>query len=248
MAAPLLELEILDRFRRAAPDHIGGAARRRFPARLNRYLIAASYLFHEAERRRQPLRVCEIGISRGFMARFVVEAVKFYGLHRSRIVREWIGVDVDLARLFHPDCYDRVFAHDVEREPVPTDCDAYILLHVLEHLHDPAAAMQSIRAAAASGALFVIGVPSQPHLLSAAWERTIRRQPNANGHVSAFSRTRLLRLLADLDLRVEDERAGYVLRASGLPVEDSEWWQGWNLSLGQTFPGFPGEYLVCARK
>ena len=248
MPAPLLEHAILDRFRRAAPDHIGGAARRRFPARLNRYLIASSYLFHEAERRQQPLRVCEVGISRGFMARFVVEAAKFYGLDRSRIVREWIGADVDLSRLYHPDCYDRLLALDVEREPVPPDCDAYILLHVLEHLHDPVAAMQRLQAAAAKDALFVIGVPSQPHLLSAVWEQAIRRQPNGNGHVSAFSRTRLLRLLADLNLRVEDERAGYVLRASGLPVEDSAWWQRWNLSLGQRFPGFPGEYLVCARK
>ena len=87
MPAPLLELAILDQFRRAAPDHIGGAARRRFPARLNRYLIASSYLFHEAERRQRPLRVCEIGISRGFMGRFVVEATRYYGLDRGRVSR-----------------------------------------------------------------------------------------------------------------------------------------------------------------
>jgi hypothetical protein len=244
----LLDLQILDRFRRAAPAGIGEAARRRFPARLNRYLIASSYLFQEAQRRGQPLRICEIGISRGFMSRFVVEAARFYGLERREIAREWIGVDVDLSALHHADCYDLLQTLNIEEQPVPAECDAYILLHVLEHLRDPETALQRISAAAAHSALFIVGVPSQPHLLSAVWERTIRRRPNSNGHVSAFSRMRLLRLLSDLNLSVEDERAGYVLRASGLPVEDSAWWQRWNLSLGQRFPGFPGEYLVCARK
>ena len=105
-----------------------------------------------------------------------------------------------------------------------------------------------VRDAAATGGLVIVGVPSQPHLLSAVWERTIRRRPNENGHVSVISRTRLLELLHGLNLAVEDERAGYVLRASGLAVEDVAWWQEWNLLLGQRFPGFPGEYLVCSRK
>jgi hypothetical protein len=182
------------------------------------------------------------------MARFVVEAARYYGLDRRSLVSEWVGVDVDLSRLHHANCYDQLLALDIERDVVPADCDAYVLLHVLEHLHDPALAMQRIRESASAEAIFVIGVPSQPHLLSAVWEQTIRQKPNANGHISAFSRTRLLGLLAGLDLRVEDERAGYVLRASGLAVEDSAWWQTWNLALGQRFPGFPGEYLVCARK
>lgn len=249
MTPALLDLQILDRFRQAAPAGIGErGSRRRFPARLNRYLITASYLFEEAQRRSHPLRICEIGISRGLMPRFVSEAVQFYGLKQADIIRRWIGVDIDMSRLYHPECYDELQTLDVERQPIPPGCDVYILLHVLEHLHSPARALERIRDAAAPGALVIIGVPSQPHLLSAVWERTIRRQPNENGHVSAFSRTRLLRLLHDLQLHVEDERAGYVLRASGLVLEDSAWWQSWNMSLGQRFPGFPGEYLVCARK
>jgi hypothetical protein len=249
MPSSCLDLEILDRFRRAAPAGIGErSARRRFPARLNRYLISASYLFEEAQRRASPLRVCEIGISRGLMPRFVAEAVQFYGLVHANIVRQWIGVDVDLSRLLHAECYDELLPLDVEQQPIPAGRDVYILLHVLEHLRDPAAFMQRLCAAASARALIIIGVPSQPHLLSGLWEWAIRRQPNENGHVSAFSRTRLLSLLADLDLQIEDERAGYILRASGQLLEDYAWWQNWNLSLGQRFPGFPGEYLVCARK
>jgi SAM-dependent methyltransferase len=249
MPSPFLDLRILDRFRQAAPAGIGErGSRRRFPARLNRYLISSSYLFEEAQRRRSPLRVCEIGISRGLMPRFVAEAANFFGLERAQVVRQWIGVDIDLSRLHHRECYDDLRQLDVERQPIPAGCDAYILLHVLEHLHQPLRVLEDFRDNAAPGALAIIGVPSQPHLLSAVWERAIRLHPNENGHVSAFSRTRLLRLLSELGLAVESERAGYVLRASGLPVEDSAWWQGWNLALGERFPGFPGEYLVCARK
>jgi SAM-dependent methyltransferase len=249
MTSACLDLRILDRFRRAAPAGIGErSASRRFPARLNRYLISASYLFDEAQRRGQALRICEIGISRGLMPRFVAEAVQFYGLAQAKIVQQWIGVDHDLSRLYHAECYDHLEQLDVERQPIPAGCDVYILLHVLEHLRDPGAVMQNLREVAATGALIIIGVPSQPHFLNGLWEWAIRRRPNENGHVSAFSRTRLLSLLAKLDLRIEDERAGYVLRASGLRLEDFAWWQSWNLSLGQRFPGFPGEYLVCARK
>jgi SAM-dependent methyltransferase len=245
----MLDLQILDRFRRAAPAGIGErSSRRRFPARLNRYLITAGYLFDEAQRRGQPLRVCEIGISRGLMPRFVEEAVSFYGLAHDRFVRQWLGVDIDMSRLYHADCYDELLTLDVEKEPIPADCDVYILLHVLEHLREPEAVLARIAAAAAAGALVVVGVPSQPQVLTGVWEQIIRRQPNENGHVSAFSRPRLLRLLGDVQLAVENEQAGYVLRASGLALEDSAWWQGWNLSLGRRFPGFPGEYLVCARK
>jgi len=249
MQSPYLDLHLLDRFRRAAPRAIGEHnARRRFPARLNRYLISSSYLFEEAQRRGRPLRVCEIGIDRGLMPRFVAEAAQHFGLEKTSVVREWIGVDIDVTRLTHWDCYDQLLSLDVQREAAPAGCDVYILLHVLEHLHDPLSTMQRLAAAAAGQTLIVVGVPSQPHLLAGVWERALRRRPNGNGHVSAFSRTRLLKLLGDLNLRIEDERAGYVLRASGRALEDSAWWQSWNLSLGRQFPGFPGEYLVCARK
>lgn len=247
MAGDFLDLQLLDRFRRRAPQGIERSCRRRFPARLNRYLISSSYLFEEAARRSRPLRICEIGISRGILPRFVAEAAAHFGVDRASIVRHWLGADIDLSRLLHADHYDELQTLDVETQPVPAGCDVYILLHVLEHLGDPAGVLQRLRDAAAPGAMLIVGVPSQPHVISGLWERVIRRQPNQNGHVSAFSRRRLLAMLRDLDMKIEDERAGYILRASGQIVEDSAWWQTANLALGQQFPAFPGEYLVCAR-
>ncbi len=248
MPSTFLDLQLLDRFRQRAPQGIERSSRRRFPARLNRYLIASSYLFQEAQRRGQPLRVCEIGISRGILPRFVAEAAGHFGLDKASIVQEWLGVDIDLSRLIHAHCYDQLLALDVEQEPAPAGCDVYILLHVLEHLRDSPGFLRRLCAAAPAGALLILGVPSQPHWISGLWERAIRRRPNQNGHVSAFSRQRLLGLLRELELEIEDERAGYVLRASGRIIEDSAWWQSANLALARRFPAFPGEYLVCARK
>jgi len=248
MAANFLDLQLLDRFRRRAPQGIERSCRRRYPARLNRYLIASSYLFEEAQRCGRALSVCEIGISRGILPRFVAEAAAHFGIEHANVVRQWLGVDLDLTRLIHADYYDQLLTVDVEQQPLPDACDVYVLLHVLEHLHDPAGLLARLGDAAAEGSLVVIGVPSQPHWISGIWERTIRRQPNQNGHVSAFSRQRLLGLLGELGWEIEDERAGYVVRASGRLVEDSAWWQSANLALGQRFPGFPGEYIVCARK
>jgi hypothetical protein len=249
MDARLLDLTVLDRFRGSLPPDVYLLGRgRRYPARLNRYLIASSYLIDEALLRGEPLRVCEIGISRGILPGFLHEATAHCGLDHADVVQSWEGVDLDVSRAIRPELYDRLIVRDVEQSVGEERYDAYILMHVLEHLFDPLAVLTKLRERAADRALFIIGVPSHPELVHWLHESWIRQHTNSNGHVSSLSRRRLRQHLQRIGLSIEEEQAAYVLRASGYACEDVAWFQRWNLALGRWFPSFPGEYFACARK
>ncbi|MDX1945909.1 MAG: methyltransferase domain-containing protein [Pirellulaceae bacterium] len=249
MPVAMLDLGAVSRFRDALREefreHWG---QRRFPTRLNRYRIATAYLLDEARRRGRPLAVCEIGAGRGLLPQMCRSTMSYLGLARERVIASWTGVDLDVSRVERDPNYTRLEERNIEVGQPPGEHDAYVLLHVAEHLYEPEAALARLVASAPRGAIFVLGVPSHPHLFARWCEGRLRRERRRNGHVSAFSRMRMLRLVRGLGLAVMDERAGYLLRASGLLCEDSRWWQGANFWLGQMLPGFPGEYYLCARK
>ncbi len=224
---------------------------RRYPARLLRYFVPFHWLGRQAVRCGRPLRVCEIGIGRGAMPRFTMHGLRALGLEFSDMVERWIGVDVEvrheqLAQL----PYDELMEADIEKDGdrIPADCDVYILLHVLEHLHSPEALIRQLVPRLSPNAMILAGFPAHPHLAVRFWSWYLRTHTKANGHVSAMSNRRFTKAARAAGCTIEEVRAGYFMRASGLFLEDRLWWQKFNVAWGGLFPAWPSSSLIAARK
>lgn len=224
------------------------AARRTFPIRLLRYWFAGHLLKAERRRAQRPLSVCEVGIDAGQM--------KFYmNLARtpadSEIFSSWVGVDCRIK----PDPlaslgYTKLIDADIARSNnwQTPDHDAIILLHVLEHLSEPEAAVTAMARKMKPGSVLIGGFPSVPNW-SVRWrESYIRRHPTANGHASVFSPARVKAMARTAGLQVDFLAGAFFLRAAGFLLEDFSWWLRFNLLFGGLFPAWPGEIYWLMRK
>jgi hypothetical protein len=224
---------------------------RRYPSRLLRYHVPFHWIAREAVRRGRPLRVCEIGIGSGLMHRFLVYGLEIRGVEYSDVVEHWVGVDVKLLRDALAELpYDRLIEADLEKDldKIPTACDVCILLHVIEHLYQPEAAIRRLFSRFEEGTLIIAGFPCHPDFAVRFREPYLRKYTNSNGHVSAMSNARFTRAARSSDCEIEELRGAYFLRASGLFLEDYLWWQKFNLAWGGLFPAWPGESFTAARK
>lgn len=224
---------------------------RRYPARLLRYFVPFHWLGREAARRGRPIRVCEIGIAGGPMPRFSVLGLRALGLEFSDVIERWIGVDIELLHEQLAELpYDELIEADVEQhaDRIPADCDVYILLHVLEHLHSPEAALGRLLPRLRPDAMVIAGFPAHPHLAVPFWNWYLRTHTKANGHVSAMSNLRFAKAAHAAGCTIEEVRAGFFMRASGLFLEDRLWWQKFNVAWGGVFSAWPGESVIAVRK
>jgi SAM-dependent methyltransferase len=104
----------------------------------------------------------EIGCSSGFMLRRLREAWPETQLLGADVVRQPL---FDLARAL-PDV--PLLRFDLVRCPLPDAClDAVVLLNVLEHIEDDAAAMRQVARILRPGGIAVIEVPAGPELYDA---------------------------------------------------------------------------------
>ncbi len=191
---------------------------RRYPARLLRYFVPFHWLGREAAHRGRPLRVCEIGIAGGPMPRFTALGLRALGLEFSDVIERWIGVDIELLHEQLAELsYDELIEADVEKDAdnIPADCDVYILLHVLEHLHSPEAVIGQLFPRLRPNAMVIAGFPTHPHLAVPFWNWYLRTHTKPNGHVSAMSNRRFTKAARTAGCTIEDVRAGYFMRASG---------------------------------
>ena len=224
---------------------------RQYPARLLRYFIPFHWLGRESMRRGRPLKICEIGIAHGLMLRYMQSGLGHLGLNPANVFDKWTGVDIkllndDLVKL----PYDELIEANFESEPekIPSDCDAYVMLHVLEHLYDPEKAIQSLVSRVPSGAALIVGFPSHLHPFIPLREPRLRSHTNSNGHVSALSVRRFNVAARRSGCDIEEARGAFFLRASGMFLEDYRWWQQFNLAWGRLVPGWFGEVYIVARK
>ena len=230
------------------PNEIRGI---RYPFRLLRYWFALELLRREANARpTSPLQVGEVGIDEGQMLAFSRSAL---ASHQPRWTT-WDGLDcsapservrkVGYDRLIQVDLEDRTAMARQPREAY----DVVILLHVVEHLFDPLAALTDVSSWVKPGGLIIGGSPGTPEFAREFWQRRLRRTARPRGHVSVIS-PGLLRQWADaLGVQTELLSGAFFVRRKGFALENHAWWLRANLAFGALFPSWPGELYWSWRK
>jgi len=217
----------------------------RYPIRLLRYWFGYQLLREECARAGRPLAVAEIGVHTGQMLEFVRCAPP--GVTWSR----WTAVDaVMFTQRLQQVGYEDFQEADLEDPAfaLRETYDTAILLHVLEHLLDPEAALKKIAANIAPGGSLIGGFPVVPGFLAARRESKVRRTAQPMGHVSVFSPARVRQMARGCGLTVEFISGAFFLRKKGSPLENSAAWMRFNLAWGRRFPGWPGEVYWLMRK
>ena len=121
--------------------------------------------------------------------------------------------------------YCRLLEKDIEQSDLmlPQQYDALILLHVLEHLHEPEKALTRLLPFLKKGGVIIGGVPVIPHSFCRLRERQLRKTAELHGHVSAFSPRRIKEMAKDDRLRIEMLTGAYFMRWSGSLLEQHRW-------------------------
>ena len=221
----------------------------RYPIRLLRYWFGYHLLREECGKKGAPLDVCEIGVDIGQMLQFA-ESAK--ALTRSPVSwNTWTAVDAVLKReqLASAGYKDLVEAN-LEAGDLTLDrrYDVVILLHVLEHLFDPEAAMRKIAGVVRPGGLVIGGSPVIPDLLVKIRQRQLRKMARPMGHVSVFSPRRVKVMGAQAGLQTEFLGGAFFMRSKGRWMENHAGWMRFNIAFGAMFSGWPGEIYWSMRK
>jgi SAM-dependent methyltransferase len=217
----------------------------RYPIRLLRYWFGYHLLRQEGERCSRPLEVAEIGVHTGQMLEFLRSAPKQVPLGK------WTAVDaVMLTEKLRKAGYDDFFEANLEDPSfdLPADYDVAVLLHILEHLFEPEAALQKVARRICPGGALIGGFPVVPAAFAGLRERKVRRTAASMGHVSVFSPARVRRMAKASGLKVEFLSGAFFMRSKGSALENSALWARFNLFWGAVFPGWPGEIYWLMRK
>jgi SAM-dependent methyltransferase len=217
----------------------------RYPIRLLRYWFGYHLLREEAVRRSKELDVAEIGVHTGQMLEFLRSAPAEVPL------RKWTAVDaVILMEKLRRAGYDDFLEANIESPSfeLPADYDVAILLHILEHLFEPEAALQKVARRIRRGGALIGGFPVVPAIFARLRERKVRKTAAPMGHVSVFSPARVRRMAAASGLQIEFMSGAFFVRSKGSALENSALWARFNLLWGAIFPGWPGEVYWLMRK
>jgi len=221
-----------------------------YPMRLLRYWFIHHFLRIEQERRKGPLSICEIGIDSGQMRKFMQSVAETPGIPAVPC-SSWVGVDRvvqhdALASLGYTSCRQSDIEHS--EEWVSSDADAFILLHVMEHLYEPERVFGKIASRMKPGSVMMGGSPSVPHWCVRLREPRLRANRVTGSHRSAFSPKRLKDIARQNGLQLDFLAGAFLVRASGFLLEDRAWWLRFNLLFGALFPSWPGETYWVMRK
>jgi SAM-dependent methyltransferase len=157
---------------------------------------------------------------------------------------------VMLTEKLHKAGYDDLFEANLEDPAfaLPGTYDAAVMLHVLEHLFEPEAALRKVAAGIRPGGVIIGGFPVLPDFLVKSRQASVRKTAQPMGHVSVFSPARVRRMAADAGCTVEFISGAFFMRSKGSKLENSPVWLRFNLWWGATFPGWPGEVYWLMRK
>jgi SAM-dependent methyltransferase len=219
----------------------------RYPIRLLRYWFAYHLLRIESARRAAPIDLVEIGVQKAQFLQFV----------RSAPVQPNVGRWTVVDAVIHTEKFRKV---GIKKEDVleanlespdfdlPHAYDAAVLLHVLEHLFEPEAALRRIVRRIRPGGVLIGGFPVLPHFLVASHQKRERKTAQPMGHVSVFSPQRVIRMGEAAGCTIEFNSGAFFMRSSGSPLENSAAWLRFNLWWGSRFPSWPGEIYWLMRK
>ena len=221
----------------------------RYPVRLLRYWFGYHLLRLEAERvaavEGRPIRVAEVGVHTGQFLEFV------QSIPEGPRLGEWLAVD---AVLLHEKLkkagYEAFLEANLEDPSfvMEGDFDVAVLLHILEHLHDPEESLRKVVAGLRPGGVVIGGFPVLPHFLIGVREKQVRKTAKPMGHVSIFSPQRVRRMADAAGCDVEFLSGAFLMRSKGSSLENDPRWLRFNLWWGQRFPSWPGEVYWLARK
>jgi SAM-dependent methyltransferase len=219
----------------------------RYPIRLLRYWFGYHLLCIESAGRAAPVDLVEIGVHKAQFFQFVHSAPVQPNVGR------WTVVDA----VIHTEKFRKVGikkenvleanleSHDFD---LPSDYDAAVLLHVLEHLFEPDTALQKVARRIRPGGVLIGGSPVLPHFLVASHQKLERKTAQPMGHVSVFSPQRVIQMAEAAGCTVEFISGAFFMRSSGSPLENSAAWLRFNLWWGSRFPSWPGEIYWLMRK
>jgi len=208
----------------------------RYPIKLLRYWFMYELIKEESARLGRSLRICEIGVDRGQMRRFVHDA-GFDGIEC------WDAVDCRLQPELNAAGYSRQIEANVDLDVFALDekYDVIIVLHLLEHLFEPEKLMLKLAAALVPDGIVVGGFPVTPEWLASFQQRKIRRTASKFGHVSVFSPKRVGRMAENCGLKLDFLSGCFFVRKSGAAIENAKNWIRLNLLWGALFPALGGE-------
>ena len=112
-------------------------------------------------------------------------------------LRRWTAIDaVMLFERLRKAGYEDFFEANLENPSfeLPSDYDVAVLLHILEHLFEPEAAVQKVVRRIRPGGALIGGFPVVPALFADLRERKVREKAAPMGHVSVFSPARVRRM------------------------------------------------------
>lgn len=225
------------------------AKRAALPFRAQRYWFMYHLLREEAARLGRPLDVCEIGVDRGQLLMFM-RLARGHG-EEAPLFSRWTAVDCKLKReTLRAGGYRDLVETDIDRAapPLGRHYDALVLLHVLEHLREPEAALARLLPLLRPGGIVIGGHPVTPEPFRLWREQALRRRAKPFGHVSVFSPQRVRAMATAAELNTEFLTGAFFMRKKGFFLENHDWWWRLNLRFGARFPGWPGELYWRLRR
>lgn len=215
----------------------------RFPIKLLRYWFMYHLIQEQYQRLQRPLRVCEIGVDRGQMRRYMQDA----GFNQ---IECWEAVDYKLQPELNQSGYTKQIQANVDLPEfaLAEKYDVIIVLHLLEHLFEPEKLVEKLIPALNTDGILIGGFPTVPQIIQASRQETIRKTAAPFGHVSTFSPQRVNKMAEQCGLSMAFLSGTYFLRKRNFFLENCPIWTRLNLVWGAIAPSLSGEIYWGMRK
>ncbi|WP_432740689.1 methyltransferase domain-containing protein [Methylobacter sp. G7] len=214
-----------------------------YPIKLLRYWFMYHLIKEEQVRLGRPLRVCEIGVDRGQMRRYMQDA-------GFTDIACWEAVDYKLQPELMESGYTKQIQANVDLPDfnLAEKYDVIIVLHLLEHLFKPEQLASKLSSALVPRGVLIGGFPTVPQLLQAYRQKKIRLTAANFGHVSTFSPQRVKNMAKSCGLSLDFLSGTYFLRKRNFSLENFKGWVRVNLFWGILFPALGAEIYWLMRK
>jgi SAM-dependent methyltransferase len=214
-----------------------------YPIKLLRYWFMYNLIKEEHARLGRPLRVCEIGVDRGQMRRYMQDA-------GFTDIACWEAVDYKLQPELMETSYSKQIQANVDLPDFSLEdqYDVIIVLHLLEHLFEPEQLVKKLSLALVSSGVLIGGFPAVPQFLQAYRQKTKRLTAADFGHVSTFSPQRVKSMAQSCGLNLDFISGTFFLRKRNFFLENYKGWVRLNLLWGVLFPALGAEVYWRMRK